>query len=67
MTRLTFPAIDTAALDAEIAACDTFTEITALIDSLATHLAARAADDAGIPRAQAIEPAIHHVTTALTA
>lgn len=67
MPRLTFPAIDPDALHAEIDACDTFTEIKQLIDSITASLAATAADDAGIPRAQAIEPAMDHVTAALTA
>lgn len=67
MHRLVFPAIDPDILGAEIAACDSFIEVIHLIDSIATSLAVTAADDAGIPRALAVQPARDHIINALTA
>lgn len=67
MTRLTFPTIDTTALTAELNGCTSFTEAKQLLDSIVASLAATAAENAGIPRSHAIEPAMNHITAALTA
>lgn len=67
MTRLTFPTINITALTAELDTCNTFTEIQQLLDSIVARLAATAADNAGIPRSHAIEPAMNHITNALAA